>query len=234
MENILLKKNINDYSLYIFDLDGTLYYQKPFRIRMALYLMTYIIRHPFAIKDIFIIKRYREIREKWEEICSDEGIDGLHNTETLDDMQYSYVAKKMSVSTERVKNAVEFFMMKAPLSLLPKYADAVLKNYIAKLKAEEKKVVIYSDYPVKDKLDALDIVADGMYTSGDERIDAMKPSPVGINVILSDYNCNHENAVMIGDRYEKDALCAIANDVDYVILSSAKEKRANIYKEIGI
>ena len=59
------KASLYDYRAVIFDLDGTLYYQKPFRLRMLFYLIGYAIRHPFRVRDLFLIKRYREIRENW-------------------------------------------------------------------------------------------------------------------------------------------------------------------------
>ena len=223
----LIKEKLNrpfkDYELYIFDLDGTLYFQKPFRIRMAVYLATHVLTHPLAVKDVFIIKKYREVREKWDEIDADGFMKDTNLS--MEDRQYAYVAMKMKVSMERVKDAVEFFMMKAPLSILPGYVDEELRKIIHELRESGKKIVIYSDYPVEDKLSALEIKSDGNYTSGDERIGVMKPDKKGIEVILSDFSISPENAVMIGDRYEKDALAAIANEVDYIILSSKKRKR---------
>lgn len=229
-----LNKAFSDYELFIFDLDGTLYFQKPFRVRMAVYLMTYVIMHPSAVKDILILKSYREIREKWEDIAtgsdaslttSNEDTNTGDAGKSLDTLQYEYVANLKNVSLDRVKNAVEFFMMKAPLSLLPAYADNAVIDVIRELRNRGKRVVVYSDYPVEDKLKALGAQVDGCYTSGDENIGVMKPDKRGIEVILSDTGIASSDAVMIGDRYEKDALCAIANDVDYIVLSSKKSKR---------
>lgn len=247
-----LRRNISEYELYIFDLDGTLYFQKPFRVRMAVYLATYLLTHPTAIKDVLIIKRYREVREKWDLYEKDEigkklnmsnsensdecsqNIDGNGNTEcvrkllSMEQRQYEYVAAKEKTSADRVKKAVEFFMFKAPLDLLPGFVDSVLRDDIKQLRELGKKVVIYSDYPVEDKLKALSIEADEYYTSQDEEIGVMKPDKKGIEVILKDMNVPKELAVMIGDRYEKDGLAAIANDVDYIILSSKKSEREKL------
>lgn len=220
-----LRKNINDYDIYIFDLDGTLYFQKPFRIAMARYLAFYVLRHPFAVKDIFLLKLYREIREDWDKYSNDSIGKSLPEDLSMEDKQYSYVARKKNVSFESVKKAVSFFMLEAPLSILPKYVDSDLKHFIEELKKKGKTVVIYSDYPVIDKLKALSIEGDYCYTSEDENIGTMKPDKKGIRVILSDLNVSSDVAVMIGDRYEKDGLSAIANNVDYMILSSKKSER---------
>lgn len=220
--NSSLRKNINDYDVYIFDLDGTLYYQKPFRLDMARFLVFYILKHPSAYKDVLLIKLYREIREDWEKYSNEKT---FTNALSMEEAQYEYVANKKGVSTEKVKDTVDFFMHKAPLTILPKYADDKLREFIKDLKSKGKTIVIYSDYPVEDKLKALGFEADYCYTSEDEKIGTMKPDKKGISVILNDLNIDNHNAVMIGDRYEKDGLAAIANDVDYVILSSKKSER---------
>ena len=48
----------------IFDVDGTLYHQKPVRIMMALNMMLYYLIHFWKIKELFIILKFRRIREK--------------------------------------------------------------------------------------------------------------------------------------------------------------------------
>lgn len=219
------KKSLNEYKIVIFDLDGTLYYQKPFRIRMLGWLIGYVITHPSAVKDMLIIKKYRSVREEWEKYDTD--LEG-DCAQSLDDRQYAYVAKKMNVKPDRVKRAVTFFMLETPLKLLRPYRDDVLAQMIEELHDNQKTVVIYSDYPVENKLKALEIQADACYTSADDRIGSMKPDPIGIRVILNDMDCVNTDAVMIGDRYEKDGLAAIQNDVDYVIVSKNKKEREQL------
>lgn len=217
-----------EYKAVIFDLDGTLYYQKPFRIRMLLYLISYVITHPFSIKDLFLIKKYREIREDWEKYESQMEFDSKFS---LDDRQYEYVAGKKNVSAARVKKAVEFFILEAPLKLLPAYRDEKLAQIISELRNKGIKVIVYSDYPVDNKLDALDIKADACFTSADKEIGCMKPDPKGLDYILKTFNMSSEEAIMIGDRYEKDGLAATGNQMDYVILSASKTEREKSIEE---
>lgn len=217
------KKSLLDYKAVIFDLDGTLYYQKPFRVRMLLYLIGHMLTHPAGVKDVFLIKKYREIREKWDEIekkgAYDEAMD-------LDSRQFEYVAGIKKVSAERVRKAVSFFMLEAPLKLLPKYRDEAIAALIDKLHENGVKVVVYSDYPVKDKLEALAIKADAAFTSADEAIGCMKPDPKGLGVILKTLNLSTGDAIMIGDRYEKDGLAAEGNKMDYIIVSASEKERS--------
>ncbi len=226
MNDVNIKKDkLSDYKAVIFDLDGTLYYQKPFRIKMLCYLMGYMLRHPSSIGDMFIIKKYREVRENWE-TCEAES--EYPADMDLDNRQYLYVAKAKGTSPERVKKAVNFFMLEAPLKLLPKYRDERLYSIIEQLRKNNITVAIYSDYPVENKLKALGITADFCFTSADERIGCMKPDPKGIGVILETLGINAKDAVMVGDRYEKDGLAAKANDVDYIIVSSSPKERKSL------
>lgn len=219
------------YDVYVFDLDGTLYFQKPFRIRMLVYLLTYGITHPGKIGDFFLLKEYRSIRERWDE-CMQDDIGRLLDQElSLEDRQYAYVARKKNVSAHRVKDAVQFFMLEAPLAILPKYRDEITCNWMQRLKQAGKKVIVYSDYPVKDKLECFGITVDGMYTSSDERIGCMKPDPKGLQIIMNDCAVDKERIVMIGDRYEKDGLAAEQNGIDYLILSSKKKERIKLNQE---
>ncbi len=56
----------------------------------------------------------------------------------------------------------------------------------------------------------------------------MKPHPKGIQAILNALQCDCMDAVMIGDRYEKDGLAAEQNKVDYVIVGSSKKERKKL------
>ena len=211
-----------DYKAVIFDLDGTLYYQKPFRIRMAAFLLKHLLCHPSSFKELLIIRTYRKVRENWEQYENEE--QNFQDTD-LDTRQYLYVAQQYKTSAQKVKDIIHFYMLEAPLKLLLPYRDDKLADIIRQLKSDGRKIIIYSDYPVKDKLQALQIEADMFFTSADAEIGCMKPDPKGLEVIRKATGYDAQDMIMIGDRYEKDGIAAISNDIDYVILDSNQKKR---------
>ena len=66
-QSSMRKKSLYDYQVVIFDLDGTLYFQRPFRLCMLRFLAGYLLTHPRCAKDFLIIKKYRCVRQEW--IC---------------------------------------------------------------------------------------------------------------------------------------------------------------------
>lgn len=214
-----MKHNIGDYKLYIFDLDGTLYDQPMLRLIMATRLVCYYICHPIRIKELLVLKHFRKVKDKWNDNSSEGAL-------------YDKVAADKRVTSDYVERIVRKWIYDNPLSALLRVRDEKLAALIKKLRQRGKIVVIFSDYPTEDKLKALKIEADGRYGPEDKRIDELKPSPKGLKVILEDYGMLPEDALMIGDREEKDGMCARAASVDCLILKRNVRKRD--YNEIGI
>ena len=209
------------YLAVAFDLDGTLYDQKKLRRNMAFRLGTYYLFHPLRIKDLLLLKTFRQVRDHWDEIVKTAG-DADRNDP--DAAMYDYVARKHGADASRVEAVVKRWIYEDPLSVLPKYTDTDLAAYIASLRQNHIPVLIFSDYPIEDKLCALRIQADGMYAPGDERAIGLKPSPSGLMQILSDLNLKAEQLLMVGDRDEKDGESARRAGVDYVIVHGKKRR----------
>ena len=200
-----MKKNIGDYNLYVFDLDGTLYDQPRLRMIMARRLICHYLFHPFSAGDLFILKHFRSVKEKWTRNSSE------------DDMMEK-VAEDKHVDIERVRRIVRRWIYDDPLSAVAATRDTALIEWMNSLRQNGKKVVILSDYPTNDKLRAMGVEVDGQYSPDDKRIDELKPSPKGLFVIMEDTGETHDNILMIGDRMEKDGRSATAAGVDYLIL----------------
>ncbi|MCI9139203.1 HAD family hydrolase [bacterium 1XD42-8] len=223
-----IEKKLKDYKAVIFDLDGTLYFQNQLRIHMAMRLVKYYALHPFQLKDLMLLRKFRLVREEWETLEVPED----WKTWSMDQAQYAYVAKKMKSTRERVEKIVERWMYEQPLKTLFKCRDEKLAYLMTSLREEGIPVLVYSDYPVKEKLKALEIRADGMYSALDREIMSLKPEPKGLIEILRQWELKPSEAVMIGDRDCKDGQAARNVGMDYIILEKKKGKRKLLYEQL--
>lgn len=201
--------NFDKYDLYVFDVDGTLYFQNKLRIIMAGRLVSYYICHINRIKDLFIIKDFRSLREK------------AKDTDNL----YEATAKKNNVSVDRVKDVIQKWIYENPLDAVKASRDSRLIAIINQLIDSGKKVAIWSDYEADEKLKVLGLECDNVYTAEQERVAELKPSPKGLKLIMSDLNVEPAKTLMVGDRMVKDGEAAIAASADYLILSKKQTKR---------
>lgn len=214
-----MRKDIKDYKLYVFDLDGTLYDQPKLRLIMAMRLMLYYMCHPVSVNELFILQHFRKVKDTWTGGSAEEDI-------------YKKVADDKKTFPDKVAGIVKRWIYDNPLSALPAVCDMRLVRWIGDLRQDGKTVVVLSDYPTKDKLDAMGVEVDGQYGPDDKRINELKPSPKGLQVIMDDYGISREEVIMIGDRDEKDGECARAAGIDSLILNRRMNKRN--YNEIGI
>ena len=191
----------------IFDVDGTLYHQKPVRLRMALRLGCHFFRHPTHIKELLGIYYFRKIREteKFRVLPLEEQIreaasrTGIHETQCL-------------------KAAIQRWMFDAPLPYIHSHQNRKMLCLLNWLRAEGKRILIYSDYAPERKLNVLDVKADAVYYPGTNGIDELKPSGKSVRKILDDQGFLLEETVFIGDRPEKDGESARAAGIRFILV----------------
>ena len=216
------RRNIDDYKVCVFDLDGTLYDQKKLRLTMLKRLVGHFMLHPLQIKDLLLIKKFREVRDRWESVDKSclEGEDA-----SLEELQYKYMAVRMHMDTDRVREVITKWMYANPLDAVAASRDERLIGIMNEMMARGQKVCILSDYPTEDKMNAMNAKADAMYSTVDANIGELKPSPKGLKVIAEDMHAKPDDMLMIGDRAEKDGECAIGAGVDYIIIDRSISKR---------
>ncbi len=205
--------DVNKYDIYVFDVDGTLYYQNKLRVEMVKRLLSFCIKNPFKLFDMLIIKQFRSLRE---------------NNDTTDGI-YSELAKKYNKSEDYIKSLIEYWIYENPLTAIEKTKDTEICELIKKLKGNNKKIVIWSDYEAQDKLKVLNIEADGVYTADDERVNELKPSPKALELIKADFAVASDRIIMIGDRDCKDGEAARLAGIDYVIVPKDRKGRLICY-----
>lgn len=216
MEAIL--QNLRNYKLIIFDVDGTLYHQPLLRAKMFMEMIWYSITHPFAIKEIKIVRIYRKQRETF----------ALKGRDKIIDDQYKLCAEQVMSSVTHVKKTIDEWIRIRPLKYLAACKFKSIDMFLEELKMAKVTTCVYSDYAADDKLRALSLKMDYSFSSEDERINVLKPNPKGILYILDELNIKKKDALMIGDREAIDGACARNAGIDYLIV---KPQKANsIYK----
>lgn len=205
--------------LVVFDLDGTLYDQRRVRAAMAVRLLwaTLLTRDPNLTRTLRIFR-----------ICREE----LGDAQSPDflDLQYSLCAERSGRSIEDVRNLTAEWMERRPLALLRKARATAVTRFFQALSATGRTIAILSDYPVHDKLAALELSADIVVSATDSDVARLKPDPAGLNKILRLSGSAPSSTLMIGDRFDRDWQVARRAGVDAVIRSRRPDVRCPTFQ----
>lgn len=219
-----MKAPASSYAAYFVDVDGTLYYQPRLRRRMAAALLGFVLRHPLRLKEIMAVLAYRRV----------------HNAGTFAgepdfaEKEFAWAGRRYGMDPARVRQLFRYWMLETPLKAVWQTRDAALLGFLAVQKQRGACLLAYSDYPVTDKLRCLNLPCDAGYSADDEHIACLKPDPQGLRYILEHHGLDPAECLYIGDRYEKDGLCAAACGVDWLILPASEKKRRRLYRELGL
>ena len=182
----------------VFDVDGTLYRQRPVRRGMALRLLWYALRDPAAARiTALFIREYRHAQEQLRAA-------GL----TSDQLRVA--CERSGTDCAWGTRCVEEWMEKKPLDLVAKAIYPGLTQFLSKAKQRGIKLAVVSDYPAEEKLRVLGI--DPYFccviSPSDPRVRRFKPAPDGILAVLTELKIEPSQAIYIGDRPEVDAEAA--------------------------
>ena len=196
--------------LVVFDMDGTLYRQRPLRIRMArdLALHTLLKRDVTAIA---VLARYRRIRER---LGDEQVIDFEHAL-------ISQTADATANSPDDVRSIVSEWIEQRPLTYLAACRYPGVPQLFAGLRRSGRSIGILSDYPAKAKLEALGLAAEHVVCAGDEGIGCLKPHPKGLAFLIAAAGAKPEETLVIGDRVDRDGLVARRVGAQALIRSSS-------------
>ncbi len=198
----------------IFDVDGTLYRQRPVRIRMACRLAGYFLFHPLKFRELTGIWHFRKLRETER-----------YRKASLEE-QIRAAAEKAGIGDpERLRAAIQRWMFREPLSAVAAFADGKTLALMRQAQSEGKRILIYSDYAPEEKLAALDVRADAVYYPGRDGIDELKPSEKCMRRILEAQGLSPAETVYVGDRDERDGAAAASVGVRYVPVQGLRGKR---------
>lgn len=197
---------------YIFDVDGTLYSQKKMHIYMMVKLGCHYLIYIWRIKELLAIQFFRKFREK----------DIFKNCSMYEVADQVALSIKMDVCS--VVAVIQKWMFDIPIRLIEKCAYKDVIDYIQNQLTEHTKIIIYSDYPAKEKVEALGILADKIYTAEDESIQELKPSKRAMTFICEELNLPKEDILYVGDRFEKDGKSAEMVGIEYCDINEFRKK----------
>jgi len=190
----------------LFDLDGTLYDQRPMRRRMALALLAAVARGAERPSTLDVLRRFRTHRERLAESEAEE----------VTVRQYADVATPLGIEPGDVRRVVERWMHQAPLAWLPRWVDPGAAQLLADLRDRGVATAIVSDFPATAKLDALGLQADVVVSAEDAGVDRLKPHPAGLLEALARLGVAPGRALMVGDRPERDGAAAARAGTGFV------------------
>ncbi len=192
----------------IFDVDGTLYHQPPVRAKMAVRLAGYYLFRPRKIRELAGIRHFRKIREEESfrtadlsaQIREAAGRAGLRDADAL-------------------QEAVRRWMFREPLREIAAHPRQEVLSFLKQMREEGRRIIIYSDYAAEEKLDALRLVPDAVYYPGVRGLEELKPSRKCMTTILEREGLRPDQAVMVGDRAEKDGESAALVGMQFILVS---------------
>lgn len=183
--------------LVVFDVDGTLYDQRRLRLRMVRELLRDAVRTR-SLGTLRTLRRFRHVREA----LGDAPVDDFML------QQYARTAALCRSTPEQVEALAAEWMEQRPLAFIADCRYPHVERLFERLQALGKGVAVFSDYPAIDKLKALGLRAEPVVCATDSAVARLKPDPFGLLHILAQTGVNTQRALMIGDRFDRDAAAA--------------------------
>ncbi len=187
----------DDIRLAAFDMDGTLYSQS----RLRLLMLRDLLLHAASTRSLdaaIVIGSYRRIRERLAE----------REVADFDGVLVAATARAAGRSANHVRAVVEEWIERRPLRYLAACRRGGVAQLFAGLRRAGKTIAIVSDYPARAKLGALGLNADLVVCASDPGVGRLKPSPRGLEVLLAAAGVTARQAVLIGDRIDRDGVAA--------------------------
>ena len=127
---------------------------------------------------------------------------------------------------------MHFWLVTFPLNSINKSRDAKALNLINYLVRNNKKVLIYSDYPTNQKLKVLGIKGvDELYPKENSFL-MLKPNSIILEKWFKKHNVNEKRIVYFGDDSDKDGIIAKKLSINYFNLSAFKHLRNKQWRNI--
>lgn len=183
--------------LVVFDVDGTLYDQRPIRFAMARRLLLHALMTR-STRDVRALAAFRKAREAA----------AGRELERFEQVLIAETAAATGVDPRALEALVRDWIETRPLPLLRAARAAGVDVLFAALRASGRRIAVWSDHPVRDKVAALGLHADDMAAATDPELDRLKPDPAGLRLLMARAGVQPAETLMIGDRADRDGEAA--------------------------
>jgi FMN phosphatase YigB (HAD superfamily) len=197
----------------LFDVDGTLYDQRPLRLLMALEWARFAVGHGRAALEVGrSIAAFRRTREDLRALG--------RPAERLQDLQYAQAARRAGVDEARMRAVVDEWILSRPLRHLRRCRRTGADELFRRLRERGLAVGVVSDYPSPRKLESLGLAAHVSVTvcATDAEVNAFKPHPAGLARACQAWGMAPHEVLYVGDRPDVDEASAAALGMACVIL----------------
>jgi putative hydrolase of the HAD superfamily len=194
--------------LVVFDVDGTLYRQRPLRLAMAVELLA----DAFSQRNLRTVKVLRAFRRERE-------LAGSRGVENFEAHLYRTVCMQTGAQEPEVRAMVADWMEQRPIARLPSCAYPGVAELFDALRRSGRIVGVLSDYPIHPKLQALGLSADYAVSACDPEIGVLKPHPKGLQTLMERAGVAPANTLLIGDRASRDGEAARAAGARALLLT---------------
>lgn len=195
---------MKNYKAWILDFDGTISRQLPVQICMALWLAIYYLLRPARLKEIFILRDWRRLREA--RFCADK--------KNFYELQLDELARRYKMPTSSIEKILRAWLIGRPLKILRFFVRKKLLEVARSYQERGVKIIVYSDNPVHEKLSAINFRPDASFSA--DELCCMKPDVDGLKNILKVFKLKPDEVLYIGDRDDRDGLCAGRAGIDYL------------------
>jgi putative hydrolase of the HAD superfamily len=183
--------------LVAFDVDGTLYDHKPMRFRMLRELAAEAARSR-SLTALRVVQVYRRLRETL----------GDAEVGDFEAVVVARTAERTRVAAETVRTIVTEWIEVRPLAHIRACRYPHVAELFAALARQGKTIGIVSDYPAVEKVRAMGLRADHIVAAGDASVGMLKPHPRGLQVLMKAAGVDPSQAVLVGDRIDRDGEAA--------------------------
>lgn len=169
--------------------------------------MAYSIRQG-SFRDLFVVRLYRKLREEV----------GVREIAEFEEHIADRVAIRFDLTPRQVQTIVAEWIEARPLVALAQYRYSGVDKVFSSARSSGRSIGVFSDYPAGEKLKALGLEADYAVSARD--VNALKPNPRGLELIMEKAGENQNSTVLIGDRPELDGEAARRAGVRFLLRSS--------------